>query len=316
MTGLGFPSLSSRPVAFLCAPLRLEKPETDWDDKPHLPRSVIPICFHFVGAFRPENPETDWDDKPGFPRLVIPVQFGFFCALFRPTNPETDWDDKPGLPRLVIPVCFGFFGPFRPENPETDWDDKPGLTKLLAGWENHHPRKWKSSKSRNADTTFRHFSLGGQDELGLVYIGQFLVFVWYSDPLKEGRGGNLGKPSGPSQPFSYLLALLCWFWKRDQLEPVVNGVVYTDLAVSISAWICVDGPGCLVLWTIWGSSLASKIGLEINKTCVIFGTISWILFLEKRKVARCLRIEALRGEPLQESVLRFKHALLTAPVRC
>ena len=151
--------------------------------------------------------------------------------------------------------------------------------------------------------------------MGLVHIGQFLVFVWYSDPLKEGRGGNLGKPSGPSQPFSYLLALLCWFWKRDQLEPVVNGVVYTDLAVSISAWICVDGPGCLVLWTIWGSSLASKIGLEINKTCVIFGTISWILFLEKRKVARCLRIEALRGEPLQESVLRFKHALLTAPVR-
>ena len=48
---------------------------------------------------------------------------------------------------------------------------------------------------------------------------------------------------------------------------------------------------------------------------LVFGEVAR-LFLEKRKVARCLCIEALRGEPLQESVLRFKHALLTAPVRC
>ena len=33
---------------------------------------VIPICFWVFG--RPENPETDWDDKPGLPRLVIPVR--------------------------------------------------------------------------------------------------------------------------------------------------------------------------------------------------------------------------------------------------
>ena len=30
----------------------------------------------FVGPFRPEKPETDWDDKPGLPRVVIPVRFG------------------------------------------------------------------------------------------------------------------------------------------------------------------------------------------------------------------------------------------------
>jgi len=48
---------------------------------------------------------------------------------------------------------------------------------------------------------------------------------------------------------------------------------------------------------------------------LVFGEVAR-LFLEKRKVARCPLIEALRGEPLQESVLRFKHALLTAPVRC
>ncbi len=48
---------------------------------------------------------------------------------------------------------------------------------------------------------------------------------------------------------------------------------------------------------------------------LVFGEVAR-LFLEKRKVARCPLIEALRGEPLQESVLRFKHALLTDPVRC
>ena len=31
----------------------------------------------FVGPFRPETPETDWDDKPELPKLVIPVRFGF-----------------------------------------------------------------------------------------------------------------------------------------------------------------------------------------------------------------------------------------------
>ncbi len=28
----------------------------------------------FVGPFRPENAETGWDDKPGLPRVVIPVR--------------------------------------------------------------------------------------------------------------------------------------------------------------------------------------------------------------------------------------------------
>ena len=69
----------------------------------------------FLGRFRPENRETDWDDKPGLPRLVIPFRFRF-CGPFRPENPATDWDDKPGLPRLVIPVRFGssYIALFRP----------------------------------------------------------------------------------------------------------------------------------------------------------------------------------------------------------
>ena len=139
MTSLGFPGLSSQSVSGFFGFLRPENPETDWDDKPGLPRVVIPVrvgCFltffgqktpkrtgmtslgfpglssqsvsGFVGPVRPENPETDWDDKTGLPRVVIPVCFGFFGPSW-PENPETDWTDKPGFPRVVIPVCFGFF---------------------------------------------------------------------------------------------------------------------------------------------------------------------------------------------------------------
>ena len=83
---------------------------SDWDDKPGLPRVVIPVHFGVIGRFPPENPKTDWDDKPRLPRVVTPVS-GFF-GTFRPENPETDWDDKLGLPRVVIPVCFGLIWPF------------------------------------------------------------------------------------------------------------------------------------------------------------------------------------------------------------
>ena len=48
MTNLGFPGLSSQSVS------------------------------GFFGPFRPENLETDWDDKPGLPRLVIQVRFRVF----------------------------------------------------------------------------------------------------------------------------------------------------------------------------------------------------------------------------------------------
>ena len=58
MTSLGFPGLSSQSVS------------------------------GFFGPFRPENPETDWDDKPGLPRRVIPVRFRFFlyCLMKKTIN--------------------------------------------------------------------------------------------------------------------------------------------------------------------------------------------------------------------------------------
>ena len=37
MTSLGFPGLSSQPVAGFFGPFRPENPETDWDDEPGLP---------------------------------------------------------------------------------------------------------------------------------------------------------------------------------------------------------------------------------------------------------------------------------------
>ena len=93
----------------------------------------------FVGPFRPETPETDWDDKPELPKLVIPVRFGFswpkkggktrkrngMTSLGSPGvssqsvsgffdrkglgKPKKDWDDRTGEPRRVIPVRFRVF---------------------------------------------------------------------------------------------------------------------------------------------------------------------------------------------------------------
>ena len=107
MTSLGFQGCHPNPFRVFVALFGQKNPETDWDDKPGLPRVVIPLRFGVFGIFRPENPETDWNDKPGLPRVVAPVRFWVF-GPFRPENPKTDWDDKPGLPRLVIPVRFRF----------------------------------------------------------------------------------------------------------------------------------------------------------------------------------------------------------------
>ena len=81
MTSLGFPVLSSQSVS------------------------------GFFGPVRPKNTETDWDNKPGLPRVVIPVRFGF-CWPFSARKPKTDWNYKPGLPRVVIPIHFWLFMPF------------------------------------------------------------------------------------------------------------------------------------------------------------------------------------------------------------
>ena len=63
MTNLGFPGLSSQSVAGFLGPFLPENPKTDWDDKPVLPKVVIPVHFG----------ETDWDDK--LPRVVTPFRF-------------------------------------------------------------------------------------------------------------------------------------------------------------------------------------------------------------------------------------------------
>ena len=145
MTSLGFLGLSSQSISGFIDPFRPEKPKTDCDDKPGLPRVVIPVRFGVFGICRPENPETDGDDKPGLPKVVTPVRFCVFAA-FRPENPEMDWDAPAchpssfwglalfgqktlkriwmtslGFPGLSSQSVSGFFGLVRPENPEMDW---------------------------------------------------------------------------------------------------------------------------------------------------------------------------------------------------
>ena len=51
MTSLGFPGLSSQSVSGFFGPFRAENHEKDWDDKPGLPRLVVPVCFKLFWPF-------------------------------------------------------------------------------------------------------------------------------------------------------------------------------------------------------------------------------------------------------------------------
>ena len=81
MTSLGFPVLSSQSISGLFGPVRPKNTETDWDNKPGLPRVVIPVRFGFLWPLSARKPKTDWDYKPGLPRVVIPIHFGLFMPF-------------------------------------------------------------------------------------------------------------------------------------------------------------------------------------------------------------------------------------------
>ena len=58
MTSLGFLGLSSQSVTEFLFPFRPENLEMDWDDKPALPRLVIPVRFGFFGHFLARKPRN------------------------------------------------------------------------------------------------------------------------------------------------------------------------------------------------------------------------------------------------------------------
>ena len=131
MTSLGFPGLSSQSVSGFFGPVRPENTKTDWDDKPGLPRFVIPVRFEviwqfsarknpkrkvFVAFFGQKTPKRIGMTSLGFPGLSSQSVLGFLSP-FRPEHPEMDWDDKPGLPRVVISVRFKVCWPFSARKP-------------------------------------------------------------------------------------------------------------------------------------------------------------------------------------------------------
>ena len=148
----------------------------------------------FFGFSWPENPETDWDDKPGLPKLVIPVHFKILCALFgqkwsgmtslgfpglssksvsgflgvfRPENPETDWDDKPGLPRLVIPVGLGFFVPFSARKPRN------GLGRQAWASQASHPSPFRDFLALFGQKTPKRIGMTSLGFIGFGVLGPF-----------------------------------------------------------------------------------------------------------------------------------------------
>ena len=58
MTSTGFPGLSSQSVLGLFGPFRPESPKMDWDDKPGLPRVVIPVSFGDFWPFPARKPRN------------------------------------------------------------------------------------------------------------------------------------------------------------------------------------------------------------------------------------------------------------------
>ena len=78
MTSLGFPGLSSKSVSVFLAFFGQKTPKRTGMTSLGFPGLSSQSVSRFFCPFRQENPEMDWDDKPGLPRVVIPVHFGFF----------------------------------------------------------------------------------------------------------------------------------------------------------------------------------------------------------------------------------------------
>ena len=70
VTSMGFPGLSPKSVSGFLGPFRPEKPQTDWDEKPGLPRLAIPVCFRVFWFFlAKKTPKQIGKTSLGFPVL-------------------------------------------------------------------------------------------------------------------------------------------------------------------------------------------------------------------------------------------------------
>ena len=116
MTSLGFPGLSSQSVSdFLCLFCGQQNPKRTGMSSLGFPGLSSQSVSGFFGPSRPENPKTDWDDKPGVPRLVIPVGFGFFGFSSARKSPKRTSLGIPGLSSSQS--VSGFLGPFSARKP-------------------------------------------------------------------------------------------------------------------------------------------------------------------------------------------------------
>ena len=78
MTSLGLPGLSSQSISGFFGPFRPENPKNGLGLQAWASQACHLSPFQDFWPFSVRKPETDLDDKPGLPRLVIPVRFGFF----------------------------------------------------------------------------------------------------------------------------------------------------------------------------------------------------------------------------------------------
>ena len=127
MTRLGSPGVSSRSVSCFFGPFRPENPETDWDDKPGLPRRVIPVRFRFFDQNRKKSPGPEKHPKG----LLLQKEFnsgmrGAIYLYFHYINKEQKNGNGPGRhaweaqachPRLSSRSVSGLFDQNREKSP-------------------------------------------------------------------------------------------------------------------------------------------------------------------------------------------------------
>ena len=126
MRSLGLPGLG------FFDPCWPEKPETDWDDKPGLPRLVIPVRFGNFWSFLARKPGNGLGGQAWASQACHPSPFQGFLALFGRKTPKwTGMMTSLGFPGLSSQSVSWFFGCFQLENLEASWDDQPGFPRLV-----------------------------------------------------------------------------------------------------------------------------------------------------------------------------------------
>ncbi len=118
MTNLGFPGLSSQSISGFLGPFRPENPKTDWDDKPGLPRVVIPVRFGFFWPRSARKPQNELGGQAWASQGCHPSLFWDYVAPFGQKTPKRIGMTSLGFPGLLSQSVWVFLSLFGQKTPK------------------------------------------------------------------------------------------------------------------------------------------------------------------------------------------------------